>query len=260
MTVFEFELSPVESIEPWGEPGRQELHWFGLSLGTFRIDVGKDVLLRYTEEILSHWGTHVPYADYQIAAFARDVLGSVAAGAARLPTFFEQIAADPSLLQELRFSTTRADLDRDIAYTASRWIGERSPWFSYLVGCPEFAFIRIKDEIHIDWDNRRAVVDGIPVWTATQGTHVLPVDSFRSECRSFAERLLESMDARISSIESGSSRPRVPVDTVSLRDQQRTWRDELASYFRDYEPDVAWDRAEAAVRALAETAGWTLPT
>jgi hypothetical protein len=46
------------------------------------MPVGEDFLFRYTPEVLAHWGIDPESrdADYQVAAFARDVLGSVAAG------------------------------------------------------------------------------------------------------------------------------------------------------------------------------------
>jgi hypothetical protein len=229
MALFEFDLFPVESIQPWGESGEQKLHWFALTLGTFRISAGEDVLLRYTPEIRAHWGMEKQDADYQLASFARDVLGSVAAGTAPLPALFQHIASDPDLRTWLGRATMDKDLDRDLAYRASRWIGERSPWFGYLVACPDFSFLRVANEVHIEWDNTHAVVDGIHVWAARRGTHVMRVDAFLAECRSFADRLLTSMDARISSIEAGDAHPQVVVDTIALREQHRSWQTELAA-------------------------------
>jgi len=264
VALFEFELEPVEDIEPWGEPGNQSLSWFALTLGNFRVHVGDQVLFRYTDEILSHWQSPARDADYQIAAFARDILESVAAGVARLPKSIERLASDWQLLEQLRTpSDSDADPENeddiprgeDRYYKAWRWIGERSPWTSYLVANPEFLFIRIGDDLHIHWDNRERSIDGIPVWVARYGVHVLPVASFLEECRGFADRLLAAMEERLAGIEAGSLRPRIAVDVHSLRQQHATWRDQFASYFEDRKPDIPWEVTEHALRTLARNRG-----
>jgi hypothetical protein len=274
MALFEFDLCPVEDLTPWGEPGRQSLSWFALTYGIFRVVVGEQILFRYTPDLLSRWreqardagceDTGRPDADYQIAAFARDILGSVAAGVAPLPHLVESLAADWELLTQLERQPRESgeedseDAD-DRHYAAWRWLGERSPWTSYLVAQPRLSFVRIGDEVRIHWDNRDRVIEGIPVWTAQHGVHALPVEVFLSECRSFADRLLDEMDGRISRIEAGAARPQVGVDIPSLREQQDSWRKELMSCFNASNPDIAWERTETALRAIATSRGIELP-
>ena len=156
---------------------------------------------RYTEGILRHWCQADQDAGYQIAALARDVLGSVASGTASLPPFVERLAADWELLTRLRArcsefeeASTSAD---DTRYNAWRWLGEQSPWASYLVEEPDLLFVRVGDNVHIHWDNRNRLVNGICVWTARYGVHKLPVDVFVAECRDFAARLLGEMGTSV---------------------------------------------------------------
>jgi hypothetical protein len=78
MALFEFELDRVEDIQPWGKPGDLSLSWFALTCGRFRINVGDQILFRYTDEIQRHWGMQTPDADYQIAAFTSDFIACVA--------------------------------------------------------------------------------------------------------------------------------------------------------------------------------------
>lgn len=264
MALFEFDLFPIEDITPWGEPGRQSLSWFALTDGFFRVVVGEQILFRYTPEILAHWSEQARDASYQIAAFARDMLGSVAAGVAALPDFVERLAADRELLARLERQPCPPDEEdsgdaKDRRYAAWRWLGERSPWTSYLVAQPRLSFVRIGDEVRIHWDNRDRVIDGIPVWTAQYGVHALPVEVFLSECQDFSARLLGEMDARISRIEAGTARPRVEVEIFSLREQQESWRKELTSYFEASAPDIPWEQAEMALRVVAKTRGIELP-
>jgi hypothetical protein len=121
------------------------------------------------------------------------------------------------------------------------------------LGCPLTA--RVGDEVRIHWDNRDRAVDGLPVWTAQYGVHALGVESFIQECRDFAIRLLVAMDGRIRAIEAGAVRAQTVLNPRSLRAEQETWRAEFESYFREYQPDIAWQEAERALEAIATRAG-----
>lgn len=255
MSLFEFELARVEDIPPWGEPGEQSLSWFGLTDGWFRMVVGDQVLFRYTDEILSLWGKSERDADYQIAAFAQDILGCVAAAVAPLPKRIERLASNWQLLVELREPIDGDLWDDDEWYQAWRWLGERSPWTSYLLACPRFEFVRVGNELRIHWDTRDERIDGAPVWTARQGTFVMSVEAFLEECRDFARRLLSAMEERIAGIEAGTIKPQIEVSIGSLREQHETWRADFASYFGEYKPDIPWQETEKALLAIAEKKG-----
>lgn len=257
MALFEFERWPVERIAPWGEPGSQTLSWFALSYGNFRVRVGSEILFRYSPELLSRWGGDEPYADYQVAAFARDILGSAAAGAARLPQGIECFAAQwDAVVAVLSAGCT----DKCRRYASERWVGERSPSMSYLVACPSFSFVRVGDDVFIHWDNRACTVDGFQVWTATKGAYSMPVAAFRAECRNFADRLLGAMTARIADIEAGRAVPQVAVDVAALREQDETWRKEFESTLAaTYEPEIPWEEVEDAMASIARERGIVLP-
>jgi hypothetical protein len=257
MAMFQFELARVEDIIPWGEPGNQSLSWFALTYGRFQMVVGEQTLFRYTQELSSHFENVGYDAEYQIAAFVRDILGSVAAAVARLPPRIERLASSWELLAELRKPIEDdSELSEDLRYEAWRWLGERSPWCAYLVAEPRLHFVRVEDEIRIQWDNRDRVIDGLPVWTARYGGHVIPVEAFLQECRACAQRLLSSMEVRIGGIEAGTTAPRIGVSTSSLREQHAVWRAEFESYFRlAYQPEVSWQRAESALQVIAAKKG-----
>jgi hypothetical protein len=256
MALFEFELARVEDIVPWEGQKGPYLSWFALTDGRFWMPVGDQVLFEYSDEIMAHWTMSVRHADYQVAAFAREVLGSLAAAVARLPERIERLASNWSVLRALEQEPNPAndsDEDDDTAYTAWRWLGERSPFSGYLVANPRFQFVRVSGELRIHWNMRDRVVDGHRVWTAKEGTHAMPVDLFVSECRDFANRLLAAMDERIAGLEAGTLKAQVGVNASSLREQHETWRAEFASYFlREYEPDIAWHEAESALQVIAK--------
>jgi len=258
MALFEFELAKVEEILPWETSGGLSLTWFALTDGRFWMPVGDQILFEYSDEIMTHWETSVRTADYQVAALAREMLGSVAAGAARLPERIERLASDWNLLLELRREVDAEDNSEEtnqLAYAAWRWLGERSPCASYLVASPNFQFVRVGDELRIHWDNRGRVVDGCSVWTAQAGVHAMPVASFLEECRDFARRLLNEMESRIGAIEAETVRTRTTLNVHSLRHQHEIWRAEFSSYFKTYQPDIEWQEAERAIQRIAEMKG-----
>lgn len=206
MPLFEFELAPP------GTMGTE--NWFMLSWGSFRINVGDEVLFRYTD------GTD---ATYQLASFARDALCKVPGGIAPVPEIIERM--DRREIMRLY----RDEVDEELHYTAFRWMGQRAPWMSYLLDRPEFYYVRIGENVHIRWDNP-------PVWTAREGEYVLHVDAFLDECRSFAHRLVSQMRERI--------------DDSMLR-QHELWRCEYEGYLRlEHEPDIPWDETIAAIRKI----------
>lgn len=255
MALFEFELTRVEDISPWGELGKQRLSWFALTDGRFRIEVGEQELFRYTDEIMLHWGMSKRNAEYEMIAFAQDMLGCVAAAITPLPPRIERLASNWPLLMELKkpFDDDH-ELD-DLWYEAWLWLADRSPWTSYLTEFPRFQLVRVGSELRIHWDNREQTIDGIPVWTAQQGVYVMSVEAFLEESRDFARHLLSAMQDRIDGIEAGTMKPQSEVSTSSLREQHEKWSAEFASYFGEYQPSVLWERAEQALQTIAQEKG-----
>lgn len=80
-------------------------------------------------------------------------------------------------------------------------------------------------------------------------------ETFLSECRSFAARLLRAMEDRLAAIAGGEARPRIAVDVGSLREQHAAWERELEGYFESYAPEIEWCEAESALRAIATEGG-----
>lgn len=258
MSLFEFELLPVDEIVPWGEEPNLTLSWFALTDGRFRMRVGAQTLFEYSDQIGSLWKIERLNAEFQIAAFARDMLGCFSAAVTPLPTLIERVASDDALMNELQITEPdEGQHDKALSqdYAAWRWLGERSPWTSYLVAEPRIHFLRIGNDVRICWDNRSRKVDELPVWTAEHGFHTMSVDQFSQECTDFRDRLLDAMACRIGEIESGIVAPRIPVNVASLRDQHEDWEKEFLTYFGSYKPDISWLEAESALRAIAQKKG-----
>lgn len=247
MPLFEFELTPNIEIAPWGEGDDKNLTWFALSLGKFRINTGKQTLFRYTNEILDHWNLEERDADYQIASFARDVLGSYGAALSPLPKLFEVEAENWENLCDLH----RAAVDHDNYYEAFRWLGERSPDTGYLVSCPNVSFYLVGEKVVVGWDNRDRLVDGIPFWEAQFGTIELSIEEFKKESQGFASRLLDQMRTRIQNLDGGVEKAVIETSNADLLAQQSEWEREFSGYLGSPQaPDMPWDEAEEAFERI----------
>jgi hypothetical protein len=225
-------------------------------LGDFWIELGDVELFRYAPAALAAWGVTKPYADYQIASFVRDLRSCVPPALAPMPVEIERLAADVDGLAELQSSTRRSadamgtDDASALYYTAWRWLGERSPWMSYLVQHPHFHFVRIGDEIEIGYDNRGCTIDGVPVWTAQIGAYRIAVEAFAAAVTEVSAALLDAMGERIDDLDRGRATPQTPIDVASLREQHATWERELSDELGPRPPDVSWDETLAALAAL----------
>lgn len=79
--IFEFQLKPIEEIHPWGESPNQYLHWFGFTDGKYRIKVGDEFLLNYSEEFLNYYQKKYPdylfvttFVEYQVVRLWEDII------------------------------------------------------------------------------------------------------------------------------------------------------------------------------------------
>ena len=260
MALIEFELFPVEEIEPWLCEGQPHLSWPILTLGDFWMPLGEEVLFEYSDAILAHWQSKHRRADYQLAYVVRDLFDAARIAIAPLPPFFERLVAHDHgihwLLDLDRAPTSSSrDLDR-LHYKAMRWLGERRLQSQYLQATPEIVFVRVGDALRIHWDARLRV-DGIAAWrtTAERGCHELPVDTFVANVREAGQHLLRQMDARIRDLETGMAKPRTTVDLRMLRQEHEGWRKELELTQGEPQPDIPWREAEAAICALAASDG-----
>lgn len=120
------------------------------------MPVGDALLFEYSDEIMAHWGTDVRTAEYQIAALARDMLGSIAAAISRLPERVERLASSWTRLRDLQKRAGTDDENDQASYVAWRWLSERSPWTSYLLASPRIQFVRVGDENKNSLGQRRS--------------------------------------------------------------------------------------------------------
>jgi hypothetical protein len=218
MALFEFELRPVDAIEPWGKPPDLSLHWFGLSDGSYHLDLGDVRLLEYAER--PGWPR---YVEYQLARFHEDLLDM-------LPDVLEPLPAGVvRLLRGGSVSATRQELGRrhrdrgrhGVVYDESTE-AFRLRLLDSLYLTPGFGIWIWSHEakVVIEWDNREQLVDGRAAWTASVGRREMARTDFVEELISFDQRLMEAMSERIRLVEVDWSRPEVSIDIERLQSEQ----------------------------------------
>jgi hypothetical protein len=228
-----FSLDAIESISPWGVPGQEQLHWYGLTAGSYRIEVGETTLFEYSDVAVSQ--ADAPrYCEYQVARLHMDLLELLPHALDPVPEDLRPLIARDSA--ESWNARRRAWLDEnedsmsqaktcDIAEFSGQWVWQRSLDAGYLIYWPQIRVWSDETMTHIEWDNRDRVMDGNPVWSASVGSYTLPKTEFVQAIEDFHRRLMNQMDERVADIVSGRRSVGCALDLRLLREEQR-WRGE----------------------------------
>ena len=226
----EFDLAPIEAIEPWGAPEDPSLHWFGLSLGWNVLRVGSVELLRYTDAALDRIGLlpecwyRGPYVDYQLARLHEDML-------ALLPAAVTPVSRDvASLLRARSLLATSSDLSNrmheisdaeidgfmDEVEPAIEYVQSTGLDMMHLVQGQRIAFWCDADEVIVEWDSRDSEPSK-PTWTAGSGSLSVRRSDFVDAVTRFHNSLMFQMEQRVSTLELNGGIPGVRLDLRALR-------------------------------------------
>ncbi len=271
MIEFEFELMPLDDIQPWETPGTGEkcLSWFGLSYGYYRIRVGSEYLLNYDNRVDITIGGRPPpkrtrtWVDYQIARFWDDVLSM-------LPSVMASAPAEISTLLERdrdEIASYRRRIDRweekggedqaennyrqGLADIALDWFHLFTLDSGYLRPLSEIWLWSGDDTVNIAWDNRGLEIRGQPAWSAQRGTYRVTRSEYLAAVSSFSERFLTEMEERVATVCNHWNRPDVAIDRKQLASgQQRSveWAQQMLSLPTALTPD--WDEVCKAMRNI----------
>jgi hypothetical protein len=231
MGLFNFVLRPTAEIQPWGEPGRHTLSWFGLSDGWYWLNLGGQELFRVREPEVA---AAPPYADYQIVRLWEDLLDLV-------PAVLEPIPVD--LAQQLRtperfLATVERLQEDDLADENSMGIRVREGlafWHArhldsgHLVAAPHLWFWRDDATVHALWHSSPR---GAELWQPAAGSLSMPVDQFVSELCAFDQAFITAMGERVQSLQHGGGLAGVRIDLDQLAAEQRdraTWLERALS-------------------------------
>jgi hypothetical protein len=268
----EFRLRPLEEIAPWHDADGAHLHmrWFGLTDGWYWIQVGETELFRYTQAELTRWAQQypgapsehypegLPYVDYQVARLWMDLLDLLPDVLAPVPPRLARILTAEHVWwtwQEQAEVAARealpAEEASDLLFEATRWWYKRLLDSAYLVQGPLIVCWSDGQQAHVQWDNRECVLDGIPLWEASVGHHVMSLDAFRTALADFDARFIGRMADRVAIAQGEWSRPEVELDPHLAQHQvaNAQWGQKALANTRQQEPDD-WENVFQSIAAL----------
>jgi hypothetical protein len=218
MALVQFELTPLDQVVGWGEPPNLSLHWFGLSDGTYHLDLGDVRLLEYRPHV------NVPrFVDYNLARIHEDLVGMLPDVLQPIPEAVSARFRDGSLgstLRQLRETWEEQDDDDPDLDAALEVLGNRPLDTGYLSPSAGIWIWSDDAKVVIEWDNRGRLIDGKPAWTATHGRKELARDQFVEELRDFHLRLMAAMEERVQQVCANWTRPDVKINFRRLAEEQ----------------------------------------
>jgi hypothetical protein len=267
--LFNFQLCPFNQIPPWGKPGDRSLHWYGLSYGYYWLDAGGAELLRYTQAIVdltalrysnSIWpmgmSYGIPYVDYQVARLWEDVIDILPAVLEPVPRRLARTLGPAGQWDawQRQAESVKATLPGDVlwlTFDACHWWKRRSLDTWYLRAAPDIYFWSDGADVHIEWDNRGLVLEGLPAWEAQVGEYRMPVSSFLDEVHAFDARFIRRMHDRVALAQVGWTRPEVTLDPGINRAHERNakWLTKRMMAGVRREPDD-WDAIFRAIESI----------
>lgn len=190
LMIFDFALDSVENVQPWGESPNKSIHWFALTQGIYRLKVGEEYLLNYSDEFAAYLAKDQPdliyrgsYVDYYVVRLWEDIIDM-------LPNILEPIPLELRHFFETDYKTQKAwyekvdnwheiklnngfdkDIIWDIAESATYWLDNRRLDSGYLSPSASIWIWSDERDVIVSWDNQENVADGLQVWTAIRGNY-----------------------------------------------------------------------------------------
>lgn len=227
--MFEFELTPIELIPPWGEPPNLSLHWFGLTDGKYRIKVGDDYLLNYSDEYLEHTGRSTSFVEYQVVRLWEDILEM-------LPAILEPVPEELHFLLEAsakdRNEWYEKAADEDLPEEAVYWLVDRELDCGYLTNAPQVTIWSTETDVILSWNCGSKTDSGYPVWSATRDSFRMSRNDFLNAVTEFDSALMSQMKDLVDSVVSGWKSDSISIDLSQLLHEQEDRSTWLANYLR----------------------------
>jgi hypothetical protein len=220
------------------------LSWFGFTDGFYRLQVGSEFLLNYSDDFVNHWAIQNyssnvyggSFVDYYVVRLWEDILAILPDVLDPLPTelsnFFEN---DKSAWfgwenNALDWLDRQPDEDKaiEIFEMIVSWQSDRRLDAAYLQNAPRIWIWSTDRDVIISWDNTEIVSEGIQVWSARQGHYYIKRNEFLDEVRAFHDKLMSEMAERVEHICDRWCRSEIYVNTQHLRYEQqdrKTWLD-----------------------------------
>ena len=247
------------------------LSWYTLTDGWYWMNVGKTHLFRYTlqvaEQLHSSRLSSGLYVDYYVGRLWEDMLELLPAILEPLPLPLLQRVSDLSAWKNWinacdtwnnerpeETDEEKMEEETEVYLTAARWWYERALDTVYLVSGPHIWFWSDGTQIHIGWDNRDRLFNGIPAWEAQIGQISLPIADFLADLRAFDQQLMTRMAKRVAAAPHYWTDPHFARDLVSLQRehlQRAKMLEETFRAVRQKEP-TDWKRVLSSIARIEE--------
>lgn len=225
--LFNFSLTELDKIPPWGRGDDLHLSWYGLTDGCYWLRPGDVELFRYSEALLEKdlprddYAGCGPYVDYHVVRLWEDILDILPDVLSPVPAAAaNKLAASSLQIWRATYGLwmDKQPFERSYALdeAVTEWIRERHLFSSHLKASPRIWLWNDGTHIHIEWDNRNLQIDGVLAWSAQMGSWALTVETFLEEVRAFDSALFLAMQHRVEQIIAGWGRPGVYIDTDHL--------------------------------------------
>jgi hypothetical protein len=257
--LFEFQLTALGRVVPWGGSDNPNLHWFGLSDGSYWMNVGEAKLFEYSGAAQALGAPR--FCDYQVARLFEDVLEIAPYVLEEVPrelrAFIEFEVDRPwdnpwHAWRDLPGSLVADDEHADLLEFGATWLGQRTLDSLYLSPPANIRMWSDAKNVYIQWDNRKRQFDNKPTWSATAGTHALSREAFVDEVLSFHARFMSEMGHRVERVIAGELPSSIRIDLDGLVREQR---ERSASADRNVlvrSPGTDWARVRKAIARLEE--------
>jgi hypothetical protein len=228
-----FKLRDIDKITPWGEPGKRQLHWFGLTDGVYCIDTAAGRLFEHTGDVAPDLGE--PWCDYYVTRLFEDLceIWPDVREAVPIDVAERYFAWDAREGEQFRESHDMDDL-YDAWWEASSWWHARERVFNYLNEAPRCHIWRIGSELRLDWT-------AVAPWLPPRAELSLPFETVQQAMAEFVETLLAAMAERVNTIRSQNWQPKDAVLDIPVLVAEHAKREEWAKAALSDVRKIDWD-------------------
>ncbi|MDF3033829.1 MAG: hypothetical protein K0R76_783 [Alphaproteobacteria bacterium] len=216
--IFDFHLDDIEDCDVIKEREKRTISWYTLTCGYYRIVLGDNFLLNYSDQVVDKWKVNgnIPdkyfprrlhenyssYVDYYVSRLWEDLIDMLPVIREPLPQKLEIIMNDPRRWHNKaqKWIDNQPDNDKywDIYCAGTSWLDSRQLDNGYLSpSSPIYIYLSKDNMVHFVWDNRNKKIENIAAWSSESGRFCLSKDVFFQEVALFNHRLLDLMKRRI---------------------------------------------------------------
>jgi hypothetical protein len=250
-----FELTPLEQVLPWGAPDAATLHWFGLTDGRYRIELGEAKLFEYCPD-------DTPAGDkacveYPVARLHEDLFRLAADVLDPVPDelrrylLLDDIQAWMATAEQWERAAERS-ADWDAFDTACTLRGARLLDCGYLTPSPLITLWSDDEMVHVEWNNTLARREGHPTWTALAGRHSVTHSQFVDALITFHTQFMAAMGVRVDAVLEGALPEHIAIDVESLRRDHQSRR--VLPDLRPRTGQKHWNAIRRAIKTLESSA------